>query len=107
MVPVVFEVRHEARYKDQINRPITEDLVGNVNVTALGIARHRRRHRTLRSSERISLRDSIAHVRRCAKAAMAPASLRSHLLAAVASRDNRMVTPMPYVVPLDGAPKTM
>src|SRR5260370_20185178 len=47
MVPVVLDMRHEARYKDQINRPAAKDLVSYVNVAAFGIACDWHRHRTL------------------------------------------------------------
>jgi hypothetical protein len=59
MVPVVLDVRYEARYKDQIDRPAAKDLVSYVNVAALGIARDRHRHRTLLKPKRIGARQSM------------------------------------------------
>src|ERR1700730_8150380 len=41
------DVRHEARYKDQINWPAAKNLVSDMNVATFGIARHWQRHRTL------------------------------------------------------------
>src|SRR5216684_5871866 len=85
MVPVILDVRHEARYKHQINRPAAKDLVSDVNVAAFGIARDRHRHRTLpkpQADRRTPEHRSAARVTRTEMRAdgylvAAPASVRS------------------------------
>jgi hypothetical protein len=38
LVPLVLEVRHEAGGIDQVDRTVAEDLIGDVNVAALGVS---------------------------------------------------------------------
>jgi hypothetical protein len=38
IIPIVLNVRNEARNEDEIDRALTEHLIGHVNVAALGVA---------------------------------------------------------------------
>ena len=41
LVPVVLDVRHEARHQNKVDRTVAERLVGNVDVSAPGVLRNR------------------------------------------------------------------
>jgi hypothetical protein len=44
LLPAVVDVGHEARHEDQVEGPVADDLVGDVDVAALGVARLRSLH---------------------------------------------------------------
>ena len=56
LLPLQVQVRHEARHEHQVDRPVADDLVGDVSVAALRVVRLGRRHAAGPPGASLSLR---------------------------------------------------
>jgi hypothetical protein len=56
MLPVIFDMRDEARYKNEIGRAAAKNLVSDMNIAAFGVVRYGHGHDRPRSSDRIGSR---------------------------------------------------